>query len=83
MICVSPFYLSHVFSKYTGSTFTEYLTDIRMNHARVLLTQTDLSIRRVADRVGYPDGYYFTKVFKKRFAAPPGRYRKSAVRQGV
>ena len=48
-----------------------------MDRARVLLTETDLSIRQVADRVGYPDVYYFSKVFKKRFSAPPGRYRKS------
>ena len=78
-ISVSPFYLSHVFSKYTGSTFTEYVTDVRMERARALLTGTILPIGQVADRVGYPDVYYFSKVFKKRFDAPPGRFRKGIV----
>ena len=75
-ICVSPFYLSHAFSEYTGTTFTAYLNDVRMHHASTLLGDADLSIKQIAYETGYNDVYYFSKVFKKSFGIPPGEFRK-------
>jgi len=75
-ICVSSFYLSHVFSQYMGITFTEYLTDVRMHYARSMLAESGRSIGEIADRTGYSDVYYFSKVFKRYHAIPPGVYRK-------
>jgi len=75
-IRVSSFYLSHVFSQYMGITFTEYLTDVRMHHARTMLAEADRTIGEIADRIGYSDVYYFSKVFKRYHYLPPGAYRK-------
>jgi len=79
---VSPFYLSHVFSQYMGVTFTEYLTDVRMHHARTMLVESGRSIGEIADRTGYSDVYYFSKVFKRHHTMPPGMYRKRALGRG-
>ncbi|MBN1675530.1 MAG: helix-turn-helix domain-containing protein [Kiritimatiellae bacterium] len=75
-IAVSPFYLSHVFSRHTGSTFIEHVNEVRLQQARSLLVGTDLTVSEIADRVGYSDVYYFSKVFKKTYACPPTQFRK-------
>jgi AraC-like DNA-binding protein/mannose-6-phosphate isomerase-like protein (cupin superfamily) len=74
---VSSFYLSHVFSRYTGTTFTEHLLSVRMQAAVELLENPELPLKEIAKRCGYNDVYYFTKVFKKHFLLPPGTYRKN------
>ena len=75
---VNPSYLSYRFKKETGQTFSEYLTDLRLNEAMKLLSQeasTDVEtmpkINRIAWQVGYSDPYYFSKCFKKKFGVTP------------
>ncbi len=55
----------------------KWLEERRMEIARELLLEGDLSIARVAETVGYPDSFYFSQVFKKHFGNPPLQYRKS------
>lgn len=54
----------------------EYLTQLRMDEARRLLTQTGRSIQEIAEQVGYDDPSYFCKVFKKSAGVTPNRFRK-------
>lgn len=75
---VSPYYLSHIFKELTGKTFTEYLTSIRLNRAKELLTVTNLSISDISSMVGYEDTNYFSKIFKKQIGITPSSYRSSA-----
>ncbi|MFP4442702.1 MAG: AraC family transcriptional regulator [Spirochaetia bacterium] len=74
---VSSFYLSHVFSNYTGTTFSENLLSVRMKAAVELLEDPEIPLKEIARRTGYGDIYYFTKVFKKHFLLPPGAYRRT------
>lgn len=74
---VSSFYLSHVFSRYTGTTFSENLLSVRMQAAVELLENPEIPLKEIARRTGYSDIYYFTKVFKKHFLLPPGAYRRN------
>lgn len=67
MVYVNPNYLSRVFKKKTGKTFREYLLDVRMENAILLLRQTSLKSYEVAERVGIPDPNYFSTCFKKKF----------------
>ena len=76
-IFVSSFHLSHIFSQTMGTTFSEYLNDLRIRRAATLLRETDLLIKEVAYRVGYPDAAYFSRAFRKRFTQPPVVYRKA------
>lgn len=55
--------------------FLAYLTNIRMEQAKKLLS-TDLSIAEVSERSGYGDYRVFTKVFKKSEGVTPSQYRR-------
>lgn len=62
---MTPEYLGNLFAKETGTTFSNYLRQVRMEKAKELLTGTDMKIYEVACAVGYPDQKYFSKVFKE------------------
>jgi two-component system response regulator YesN len=62
---VSPAYLSRLFSQKLNTTFSTYLTDLRIAKASCLLRETGLSIKEIAFAVGFHNPDYFSKVFKK------------------
>lgn len=62
---LTPEYISILFTKETGSTFSNYLKKVRLEHAKELLLHTNKKIYEVACQVGYPDQKYFSKVFKE------------------
>ncbi len=74
---VSPFYISKIFKLVTGDTPIRYLINIRLDKAKELLEESpELSIKEVADQVGYDDAYHFSKLFKKRFGVSPSGCKK-------
>lgn len=73
---ITPEYLSMLFYKEVGQSFTAYLKNQRINKAKELLTTTDLKIYEVAERVGYPDPKYFCRVFKEVTGTPAGEFQK-------
>ena len=73
---VTAGYLTSVFRKELGLTPWEYLTRLRMAHAKELLISSSESIAEVAGRVGYDDPAYFTRVFLKETGHAPRAYRK-------
>ncbi len=62
---LTPEYLSNLFAKETGMTFSNYLKKVRIEKAKELILNTDMKIYEVAYSVGYPDQKYFSKVFKE------------------
>ena len=62
---LTPEYISGLFTKEMGMTFSEYLKKVRMDKAIVLLQQSDFKIYEIACRVGYSDPKYFSKIFKE------------------
>lgn len=68
---VSPYYLSHVFSRESDFSLFEYLTNLRMRQARLLLQQGKRTIKEVAAEVGYDDISYFSRAFHRHFGVPP------------
>jgi len=75
VVFLSPCYLSHLFKEEIGCTIMEYLTKVRMEEAKKLLRHPQLNVVQVADRVGYSDPSYFTKVFKKSEGVTPTEFR--------
>lgn len=71
-------YFCELFRKNTGKTFSQYITDIRMQKAAHLLNQGSFSLSDICIRVGYKDYFYFIKAFKKYHGVPPAQYRKIA-----
>lgn len=61
-LLVSPSYLSRSFTKIQGISLTAYITRCRMEHARDLLKNTDMSIAQISEQSGYSDLFYFPNV---------------------
>ena len=66
-----------VFSQEMGSTFIEYITQLRMEKAKAFLQTTELSSGEIAERIGYNDPHYFRYLFKKHAGMNPRDYRAS------
>jgi len=66
------------FKKYTGLSPMQYHMSLRMKQASYLLTNSDLSIKEIASRLGFCSQYYFTKLFKEKMKKTPSRYRESS-----
>jgi two-component system, response regulator YesN len=62
---INSSYLSRIFKKGTGISFSEYLTKIRIENATVKLKTEDFKAYQLAQMVGIPDPNYFVKCFKK------------------
>ncbi len=73
---LNPNYFSGLFKALTGDTFSHRLTHVRIENARVLLREPDLSIAEVAEMVGYRAPSYFAKVFKGQVGVSPEQYRR-------
>jgi AraC-like DNA-binding protein len=71
---VSPFHLSRVFSSESDFSLFSYLTEFRMGKARELLKSGRMNVSEVAERVGYENGGYFSKVFKRYHGMSPSEY---------
>lgn len=75
-LSMSTSYFSTVFKNFTGETFVEYLTKVRVEKARELLKGSDLKTYEIAHRVGYGDPHYFSLSFKKATGMTPTEYRE-------
>jgi len=70
-------YFSQLFKKEMGCSFAEYVTNVKMDIAKLLMTNSELSLSQIAERVGYKDYYHFSKMFKKVTNMTPTDYYKS------
>ncbi len=73
---LSPSHLGHLFSLRRGMSFVHYLTDLRVEKAKHLLSTTDLTIATIAGMVGYDDATYFHRVFRRATGLTPTAYRQ-------
>lgn len=69
-------YMNRIFKKINGETVFQYLTRIRIGHAKLLLQNTSMKVGEIGKRVGFPDEYYFNRVFKKYVGVSPGSYAR-------
>ncbi|WP_438349398.1 helix-turn-helix domain-containing protein [Paenibacillus sp. FA6] len=74
---ISPFYLSHLFKKTTGFTFSHYLNLSRIKEAQRRLRETQLPISEIAWQCGFDNFSHFGKTFKKISHLSPRDYRKA------
>lgn len=69
-------HFSKLFREIAGIPPGEYIRSLRLREARRLLRETDETIERVGDQVGYPDIHYFSRIFKANEGISPRAYRK-------
>ncbi|MDQ0173259.1 AraC family transcriptional regulator [Paenibacillus tundrae] len=74
---ISPKYFVDLFKKTYGQSAMEYLTDLRINHAKRYLKESGDKLRDIALKVGYNDEYYFSRKFKKEVGISPSDYARN------
>jgi AraC-like DNA-binding protein len=72
---LSACYLSVICRKYTGKSFNNYLAELRLQRAAMLLTESNLILDEIADRCGFRYTSYFIRVFKQFYGTSPSKYR--------
>jgi two-component system, response regulator YesN len=72
---LSPIYISAFFKKHSGENMTDYITRMRISHAKRLLAE-EMTVQEIALQVGYASNIVLTKVFKKIEGITPGKYRE-------
>lgn len=70
-------YISRYFREHFQLTLSQYITYLRLSHAKHLLETTSLSITETALQSGFPNVSYFIRTFKNTFHVPPLQYRNS------
>lgn len=79
MRSVSPEHLSRTFKSCVGIGFSEYLTLLRLEHARMMIvSEPQKTISEIAYECGFNDGNYFSFRFKKMYGMSPSKLRGSS-----
>ncbi len=78
---LSPQYLSKFIRTHLGIPFNKYLSNIRTQHAKQELLQTDHSITNIAFNNGFPNMAAFNKVFREAYGVAPSAYRNDQVKK--
>ena len=77
---LNPTYLSELFKREVGTNFSAYVTRVRTDAAKHLLTRTDLAVRDIAREVGYAYPEYFQRVFRRQEGLSPVEFRSRHAR---
>lgn len=77
---LSPCRFAHVFRAIVGRSPIEYLTGLRIERAKLLLSDHRLSVKEIAVQCGFEDPNHFSKVFSRVDGAPPSQFRTMALR---
>jgi two-component system response regulator YesN len=75
-VYLNPSYVSHIFKKVTGMNFSDYMAEVKVDRAKVLLRDANMRIYDVAATVKYSNTEYFSKTFKKKTGYSPVEYQK-------
>lgn len=73
---LSPYYYAHCFKEETGYSPMEYVTNTRLEQAKIKLIRTQKNVEEIADEVGYSSSSSFINMFVKKVGRSPKQYRK-------
>ena len=73
---LSEKYISRYFKEHFHITLSQYITHLRLQHAKQLLQDTDIPVTEIAMQSGYQNVSYFIRSFKKTYGVSPLKYRK-------
>ena len=69
-------YFNRIIKNKTGLTYSDYVRQIRLEHAEHMLISSGRSVEEITELVGYHNKGYFYKIFKEKYGTTPSRYRK-------
>ena len=72
---LSDFYFSHLFKEMTGFSPSNYIINVRIDQAKTLLTNTNLTLAQIAQELGYPNSGNLTVQFTRRVGCTPMEFR--------
>lgn len=75
-LCISPKYLTAICKKQSGKTANEWIREQVLEDIRYYLKQTDLSIKQICNRLGFPNPSFFGKYVKDYFGITPVQFRE-------
>ena len=75
----SKAYLFRIFKAQTGKTIMAYFIELKINHAKQLLRENELSVREISERLAFSAPDYFTKTFKRITGLTPLAYKKRSI----
>ena len=73
---LSPYYYAHCFKEETGYSPMEYVTNTRLEQAKIKIIRTQKNVEEIADEVGYSSSSSFINMFVKKVGRSPKQYRK-------
>lgn len=76
--CLSKFHFIRIFKEAYGQTPRQYIISKRLDRARELLLNSEMSFCEICQEVGLKDASTFGRLFKKTYGATPGKYRETA-----
>jgi AraC-like DNA-binding protein len=74
---ISAKYLSALCKKHSGKTANEWITEHVLEDIRYYLKQTDYSIKKICDLLGFPNPSFFGKYVKEHFGQTPAQFRQN------
>jgi len=79
---MSTYHISRVYRQLNQHTIVDAINQVRMKHAKQMLSQTEMSVADIATKTGYTSSSYFHRMFKKIYGVTPSEYR-NAVRNAA
>ncbi len=73
---VSPTYIWKILKMEDGKSFSDYVEEYKLDEAKRLLSQTNLTVAEIATRLGYNNAQNFIRFFSKMTGVTPGKFRK-------
>ncbi|MBC3795588.1 PocR ligand-binding domain-containing protein [Acetobacterium tundrae] len=76
-VYLSPFYVSRIFKESQNMTVMDYVTKVKLDEAKKMLRNPRYKIEEIAMTLGYSDGSYFSKVFRRNEGMTPTQFRQN------
>ncbi|MFD0674566.1 response regulator [Cohnella sp. GCM10027633] len=77
VVFLNPAYFSLLFKQKTGQGYKDYVTSLRLEQAKALLSGSELRLADIAERIGYNDVRHFTQMFRKKYDMTPTEFRNA------
>ena len=77
---VSERQLDRIVTHHKGYSTKKFITRLKLKRAKTLLEETDMTLKAIAEELGFSSEYYFNSVFRKHEGFPPGSSEKASAR---